>query len=136
MSKCYPRIKEYCREKHGLEFQVIFELNVWGDFYHRNLFNNTGISFEDIQPRNFEIIDLTTKSHKSKHKQPWASLWLAIKTDFYVIVWLTFEAIKQSMIMKFSSNSVPFKTFLFPQISLLFKEYQKVYSLTLLNFRL
>lgn len=23
MSKCYPRIKDYCREKHGLEFQVI-----------------------------------------------------------------------------------------------------------------
>lgn len=22
MSKCYPRIKDYCREKHGLEFQV------------------------------------------------------------------------------------------------------------------
>lgn len=22
MSKCYPKIKEYCREKHGLEFQV------------------------------------------------------------------------------------------------------------------
>lgn len=25
MSKCYPRIKDYCREKHGLEFQV----SVW-----------------------------------------------------------------------------------------------------------
>lgn len=23
MAKCYPRIKDYCREKHGLEFQVI-----------------------------------------------------------------------------------------------------------------
>lgn len=22
MAKCYPRIKDYCREKHGLEFQV------------------------------------------------------------------------------------------------------------------
>lgn len=24
MAKCYPRIKDYCREKHGLEFQVCF----------------------------------------------------------------------------------------------------------------
>lgn len=24
MAKCYPRIKDYCREKHGLEFQVGF----------------------------------------------------------------------------------------------------------------
>ena len=24
MSKCYPRIKDYCREKHGLEFQVSY----------------------------------------------------------------------------------------------------------------
>ena len=24
MSKCYPKIKDYCREKHGLEFQVNF----------------------------------------------------------------------------------------------------------------
>ncbi|XP_022837099.1 NACHT and WD repeat domain-containing protein 2 [Spodoptera litura] len=23
MAKCYPRIKDYCREKHGLEFQVV-----------------------------------------------------------------------------------------------------------------
>lgn len=23
MSKCYPKIKDYCREKHGLEFQVV-----------------------------------------------------------------------------------------------------------------
>lgn len=23
MAKCYPKIKDYCREKHGLEFQVI-----------------------------------------------------------------------------------------------------------------
>lgn len=23
MAKCYPRIKDYCREKHGLEFQVM-----------------------------------------------------------------------------------------------------------------
>ena len=22
MAKCYPKIKDYCREKHGLEFQV------------------------------------------------------------------------------------------------------------------
>ncbi|GBP66174.1 hypothetical protein EVAR_81831_1 [Eumeta japonica] len=22
MAKCYPRIKDYCREKHGLEFQA------------------------------------------------------------------------------------------------------------------
>jgi hypothetical protein len=22
MAKCYPRLKDYCREKHGLEFQV------------------------------------------------------------------------------------------------------------------
>ncbi|GBP76050.1 hypothetical protein EVAR_33358_1 [Eumeta japonica] len=22
MAKCYPRIKDYCREKHGLEFQL------------------------------------------------------------------------------------------------------------------
>lgn len=26
MAKCYPRIKDYCREKHGLEFQVITKL--------------------------------------------------------------------------------------------------------------
>lgn len=26
MAKCYPRIKDYCREKHGLEFQVIFSI--------------------------------------------------------------------------------------------------------------
>lgn len=24
MEGVYPRIKDYCREKHGLEFQVIF----------------------------------------------------------------------------------------------------------------
>lgn len=24
MAKCYPRIKDYCREKHGLEFQVYY----------------------------------------------------------------------------------------------------------------
>lgn len=30
MAKCYPRIKDYCREKHGLEFQVIeFEFFVF-----------------------------------------------------------------------------------------------------------
>lgn len=23
MAKCYPKIKDYCREKHGLEFQVM-----------------------------------------------------------------------------------------------------------------
>lgn len=22
MAQCYPKIKDYCREKHGLEFQV------------------------------------------------------------------------------------------------------------------
>lgn len=27
MAKCYPRIKDYCREKHGLEFQVITKCN-------------------------------------------------------------------------------------------------------------
>lgn len=26
MAKCYPRIKDYCREKHGLEFQVCLEI--------------------------------------------------------------------------------------------------------------
>lgn len=25
MAKCYPKIKDYCREKHGLEFQVTKE---------------------------------------------------------------------------------------------------------------
>lgn len=29
MAKCYPRIKDYCREKHGLEFQV---LEIFGNF--------------------------------------------------------------------------------------------------------
>lgn len=24
MAKCYPKIKDYCREKHGLEFQVSY----------------------------------------------------------------------------------------------------------------
>lgn len=24
MAQCYPKIKDYCREKHGLEFQVRF----------------------------------------------------------------------------------------------------------------
>lgn len=28
MAKCYPKIKDYCREKHGLEFQVI-TLRYW-----------------------------------------------------------------------------------------------------------
>ena len=28
MAKCYPRIKDYCREKHGLEFQVTLKYNV------------------------------------------------------------------------------------------------------------
>jgi hypothetical protein len=22
MAQCYPKLKDYCREKHGLEFQV------------------------------------------------------------------------------------------------------------------
>lgn len=25
MAQCYPKIKDYCREKHGLEFQVKFD---------------------------------------------------------------------------------------------------------------
>lgn len=24
MAQCYPKLKDYCREKHGLEFQVEF----------------------------------------------------------------------------------------------------------------
>lgn len=32
MAKCYPRIKDYCREKHGLEFQV-FPINSINNFY-------------------------------------------------------------------------------------------------------
>jgi hypothetical protein len=28
MEYVYPKIKEYCREKHGLEFQVILKLNM------------------------------------------------------------------------------------------------------------
>ncbi|CAD6995892.1 unnamed protein product [Ceratitis capitata] len=36
MAKCYPRIKDYCREKHGLEFQRVPKLQaedqaVWWD---------------------------------------------------------------------------------------------------------
>lgn len=27
MAKCYPKIKDYCREKHGLEFQVSLSTN-------------------------------------------------------------------------------------------------------------
>jgi len=26
MAQCYPKLKDYCREKHGLEFQVGFHL--------------------------------------------------------------------------------------------------------------
>lgn len=40
MSKCYPRIKDYCREKHGLEFQVK-QRRRWGlsvnDVVHQNI---------------------------------------------------------------------------------------------------
>lgn len=48
MAKCYPRIKDYCREKHGLEFQVSFRydlartkdktspLPLW-DFFNMNI---------------------------------------------------------------------------------------------------
>lgn len=31
MSKCYPKIKEYCREKHGLEFQVSLPEKIFCD---------------------------------------------------------------------------------------------------------
>ena len=36
MEYVYPKIKEYCREKHGLEFQVKYTLynyfELWGQF--------------------------------------------------------------------------------------------------------
>lgn len=28
MAQCYPKLKDYCREKHGLEFQVRPRLQV------------------------------------------------------------------------------------------------------------
>lgn len=36
MAKCYPRIKDYCREKHGLEFQVSYP-NAQNAPFTRNL---------------------------------------------------------------------------------------------------
>lgn len=37
MAKCYPRIKDYCREKHGLEFQVI-EFSFYFNFSFKKVF--------------------------------------------------------------------------------------------------
>lgn len=37
MAKCYPKIKDYCREKHGLEFQVNIFLVLKKPLYFRNI---------------------------------------------------------------------------------------------------
>lgn len=37
MAKCYPRIKDYCREKHGLEFQVKHKNNIFFQLFIGNM---------------------------------------------------------------------------------------------------
>lgn len=41
MAKCYPKIKDYCREKHGLEFQVS---GSWNKFSGMHLLTQESIT--------------------------------------------------------------------------------------------
>lgn len=52
MSKCYPKIKEYCREKHGLEFQVRIQKN----------------NKSNLLIKQFNILELYHKTQKKNNK--------------------------------------------------------------------
>lgn len=69
MAKCYPRIKDYCREKHGLEFQVRgtihkLSIKIKNEKFHKNKL------FDSEKAEKFSLETVNNKSDTKWYHDP------------------------------------------------------------------